>query len=91
MGFALRTVFLPALIAGPLLIPFRAPRNAMEMVIFPTALMLFGALWVTIGAVLASTSPRPARPSPSLVVPLAALIAVLLIFQLILRPGIAFS
>jgi hypothetical protein len=91
MGFALRIVFLPALIAGPLLIPFRAPRNLIELVIFPTLLMLFGALWVTIGAALNSTSPRPARASPSLVIPLVALIAVLLVFQLILRPGIAFS
>jgi len=91
MGFALRTVFLSALIAGPLLIPFRAPRNAIELVIFPTLLMLFGALWVMLGAALAPTSPRPARPSPSLVIPLICLIAVLLVFQLILRPGIAFS
>ena len=91
MGFLFRAVLLPALIAGPLLIAFRYPRNMIELVIFPTALMLFGALWVVIGGALAPTSPQPARPSPSFVVPLACLIAVLLVFQLILRPGIAFS
>ena len=49
MGFLFRAVLLPALIAGPLLIAFRYPRNMIELVIFPTALMLFGALWVVIG------------------------------------------
>ena len=91
MGFLLRTVMLPALVGGLILVPFRVPRNLIELVIFPTALMLFGALWVVLGAGLSPTAARPARPSASLVVPLACLIAVLLVFQLILRPGIAFS
>lgn len=91
MGFLFRAVLVPALIAGPLLIPFRYPRNMIEMFLFPAALMLFGAILVVAGGALAPTSPQPARPSPSFVVPLAALIAVLLIFQLVLRPGIAFS
>ena len=91
MGFLFRTVMLPALVAGPLLIPFRMPRNGIEMWIFPTVLMAFGALWVVIGGVLSPTAARPARPSPSLVVPLASLLVVLLIFQFLLRPGIAFS
>ena len=80
-----------ALLAGPVLIPFRVPRNMIEMFIFPAALMLFGALLVTLGGSAAPTSPHAARPSPSLVVPLVALIAVLLVFQLILRPGVVFS
>lgn len=91
MGFLVRSVMLPALAAGVLLIPFRYPRNWIEMTIFPTALMLFGALLIVIGGSFGPTAARPARPSPSLVVPLAALIVVLLFFQLILRPGIAFS
>lgn len=91
MGFFFRTVMLPALVAGPLLIPFRMPRDSIEMWIFPTVLMLFGALWVVIGGGFSPTAARPARPSPSLVVPLASLIVVLVIFQFLLRPGIAFS
>lgn len=90
-GFAIRTVMLPALAAGVLLIPYRMPRNSIELFIFPTVLMLFGALWIVIGAGFNPTAARPARPSPSLTVPLAALIAVLLVFQLVLRPGIQFS
>jgi len=91
IGFLFRTVMIPALVAGPILIPFRLPRNSIELVIFPTMLMLFGALWILIGAGFNPTAARPARPSPSLTVPLIALIAVLLVFQLVLRPGIQFS
>jgi hypothetical protein len=91
MGFLFFAVVLPALIAGALLIPFRFPRNMIELTIFPTVLMLFGALWVVIGGALSPTAPRPAHPAPSLAVPLAALILVLLFFQFALRPGIAFS
>ena len=82
---------LPALIAGALIIPFRLPRNMIEVTIFPTIVMLFGAIWVTIGGALSPTAPRPAHPAPSMAVPLAALIVVLLVFQLVLRPGIQFS
>jgi len=91
MGFVFRSVMAPALAAGLMLIPFRYPRNLIELVIFPTLLMLFGALWVVIGAGFCPTAARPARATPSLVVPLLALIVILLFFQLVLRPGIAFS
>ncbi len=91
IGFLFRTVMVPALVAGPILIPFRMPRDNIELFIFPTMLMLFGALWVLIGAGFCPTAARPARPSPSLAVPLAALVVVLLVFQLVLRPGIQFS
>ncbi|HEY4265590.1 MAG TPA: hypothetical protein VGM72_09745, partial [Micropepsaceae bacterium] len=91
MGFLFFAVLLPTLIAGALIIPFRMPRDMIEVTIFPTIVMLFGAIWVLIGGALSSTAPRPAHPAPSLAVPLAALIVVLLVFQIVLRPGIAFS
>ena len=91
MGFLFFAVLLPVLVTGVLLIPFRIPRNMIEVTIFPTIVMLFGAIWVVIGGALSSTAPRPAHPAPSLAVPLAALIVVLLVFQLVLRPGIQFS
>lgn len=91
MGFLLFAVLLPILITGALIIPFRIPRNMIEVTIFPTIVMLFGAIWVVIGGALSPTAPRPAHPAPSLAVPLAALIVVLLVFQLVLRPGIQFS
>jgi hypothetical protein len=91
MGFLFFAVLLPVLITGVLLIPFRMPRDMIEVTIFPTGLMLFGAIWVVIGGALSSTAPRPAHPAPSAAVPLACLIVVLLVFQFLLRPGIAFS
>jgi len=91
MGFLFFAVLLPVLIAGALIIPFRLPRNLIEVTIFPTIVMLFGAIWVVIGGALSPTAPRPAHPAPSMAVPLTALILVLLVFQLVLRPGIQFS
>jgi len=91
MGFLFFAVLLPTLIAGLLIVPFRVPRDMIEVTVFPTIVMLFGAIWILIGGALSSTAPRPAHPAPSLAVPLAALIVLLLVFQLVLRPGIAFS
>jgi hypothetical protein len=91
MVFLFFAVLLPVLIAGALIIPFRIPRNMIEVTIFPTIVMLFGAICVLIGGALSPTAPRPAHPAPSLAMPLAALILVLLMFQLVLRPGIQFS
>ncbi|MEO8895209.1 MAG: hypothetical protein ABI450_04950, partial [Rhizomicrobium sp.] len=71
MGFLFFAVLLPVLITGVLLIPFRMPRDWIEVTIFPTIVMLFGAIWVVIGGALSSTAPRPAHPAPSLAVPLA--------------------
>ena len=90
-GFAFRAVMLPALAAGVLLIPYRMPRDSIELFVFPAVLMLFGAIWIVIGAGFNPTAARPARPSPSLTVPLISLIVVLLLFQFVLRHGIQFS
>ena len=91
IGLMLRVTMVPALAAGPLLIPFRLPRNSIELVIFPTVLMLFGALWVVTGASFSPPSPQAARSTPSLLVPIIALAVVLAFFQVVLRPGIEFS
>ena len=78
--------------AGPLLVPFRLPRNSVELVIFPTVLMVFGALWVMAGTIFSpAVASQAARSRPSLLVPVAALAAVLAFFQVVLRPGIALS
>jgi hypothetical protein len=74
-----------------LLIPFREPRNMVEVAILPLIVMVSGILWIQFGAGFASVSAQPARPSPSLLIPFAALLLVLAFFQLLLRPGIAFS
>jgi hypothetical protein len=91
LGFIFRAVSLPALLSVLLLIPFREPRNMVEVAILPLIVMVSGILWIQFGAGFASVSAQPARPSPSLLIPFAALLLVLAFFQLLLRPGIAFS
>jgi hypothetical protein len=73
------------------LIPFREPRNIVEVAILPMIVMLSGVIWIQAGAGFGPVSSQPARPAPSLAVPLGALLLVLAFFQLVLRPGIAFS
>jgi hypothetical protein len=88
--FILRVATLPALLAIPLIIPFRVPRGIIEVVAVPAVVSLLGALSVQPFAV------RPGEPgacpvsgSP-IAVPLAALVALLAVFQLLLRRGIHF-
>jgi len=81
---------LPAVLAIPILILFRVPREWVEVVMPTIAVPLIGLIWVQSNAWRTAVEPRPAAPSPSLAVPLAMVIALLLVFQLVLRPGIPF-
>ena len=91
LGFIFRTVTLPALVSVLVLIPFREPRNIVEVAILPLIVMLSGVIWIEAGAGFGPVSSEPARPAPSLAIPAGALLLVLAFFQLVLRPGIAFS
>ncbi len=91
LGFIFRTVSLPALVSVLLLIPFREPRNIVEVAILPLIVMLSGVIWIEASAGFGPVSSQPARPAPSLAIPAGALLLVLAFFQLVLRPGIAFS
>lgn len=88
--FVVQAVVLPVLIGTALVIPFRVPREALEVVFLPVVVGFVGAAWM----VAAAWRVRDARPSgsriESLVLPLLAAIALLLVFQLLLRPGVAF-
>lgn len=88
--FVVQAVVLPVLIGTALVIPFRVPREALEVVFLPVIVGFVGAAWMVAGAWYV----RDARPSgsriESLVLPLLAAIALLLVFQLLLRPGVAF-
>jgi hypothetical protein len=82
---------LPALIAIPLIILMRVPGTIDQVVIVPVAEAVIGISWIQTSAWRVTR----ARPSEALSMrsthgPLVALIALFLIFQLILRPGIAF-
>lgn len=91
-----RTRFIAQLIALPMLlgtlwvIPFRVPREALEVLLLPLIVGVPGALWMLAGA----WRVRGVRASSAAVgtwfVPLVAALLLLVLFQGVLRPGIAF-
>ena len=89
--FIFQVATLPALVAMVLILPFRVPREWMEVVFLPVVVTGVGMFWIQAGA-WRLRSVRPAAPPATtpLVYPLMAVIALLLIFQLLLRPGIDF-
>ncbi len=89
-GFLLRTAGLPTMAALPLIVLYRVPRELIEVLAPPVLVPLFGYGWMQ----LAAFTPGGAKARglrPEAVVPLlAAVVALLAIFQLVLRPGITF-
>lgn len=86
-----RLVTLPALIGSTLVIPFRIPRELLEVVIVPVMVILAGIPWIQAGAWRARAATSCGTASRiSLAYPLAAVVMLLLIFQFVLRPGIRF-
>ena len=82
---------LPALGAIPLIIPFRVPREAVEVVLLPLLVQLMGAGWVLAAAWPRGTPSVHGLSSSRPVIGAAVLVAGLLaVFQLVLRPGIRF-
>ena len=76
-------------LATILIIPFRVPREPVEVVLIPLVVHIIGLGWLTIGlSFRREATPLPA--APAIAGPLAALVALLAVFQLVLRPGIAF-
>jgi hypothetical protein len=89
--FILRVAVLPALAAIPIIVAFRVPRELAEVVAPPIAVTILGLAWIQANAWRAADA-RPggfsaARPVFAL---LGALLVLLLVFQLVLRPGIPF-
>ncbi|WEJ98058.1 MAG: hypothetical protein P0Y59_13950 [Candidatus Sphingomonas phytovorans] len=74
-----------------LVAPYRMPRNPVEVALVPAIVNLIGIGWLVLGA---SFSRRRRRIDDdgrtSLAGPGIALIALLLFFQIVLRPGVAF-
>jgi hypothetical protein len=92
--FVFEAATLPALLALPVISLFRIPREWMEVVMVPVAVTLVGLLWIQAGAWRARKgsvdAAGPASGPESIAWPLAAVLALLLLFQLLLRPGIRF-
>jgi hypothetical protein len=86
-----RMVTLPALLGTALVIPFRVPRELLEVVLVPLLVILPGLPWIQAGAWrVRKARTHGAATAPSLAYPLAAAVALLLFFQLVLRPGVPF-
>jgi hypothetical protein len=88
--FVLFAAVLPAVLAIPILILFRMPREWVEVIAPTIAVPLIGLIWVQTNAWRIRVNPKPVAASSNLVVPALLVAALLAVFQLILRPGIAF-
>jgi hypothetical protein len=95
--FMFRAATLPALAAILLIIPFRVPRNWLEVAAVPVVVTVIGIAWMQAGAwavrdVKASGASglQSALGSKSIAYALGALLMLLLVFQLVLRPGVRF-
>lgn len=81
------------LIAGlatiALAVPFRLPRNIVEVLLIPAIVQLGGLVFLALGACLIRSRRPDAVERP--MAPAVALLMVLAIFQLVLRPGISFG
>jgi hypothetical protein len=89
--FVFQTATLPVLIGLVLILPFRIPREPIEVVLLPVLVSVIGIVWIQAGAwrvrtVRASGSASDLR----IAVPAGAVVLLLLVFQWVLRPGIAF-
>jgi len=89
--FAFQIATLPALCAILLIIPFRVPRELIEVVILPVVVTVIGIAWLQAGAwrVSAVKTEGGSAMAP-IIYPLGALLILLLVFQLLLRPGVRF-
>jgi hypothetical protein len=91
-GFVWKAATLPALAGTLLILPFRLPGPAIEVAIVPAVVAIAGLGWIQAGAWrFYGVEPRPPAGPDSVRRPLFWLIALLIVFQLVLRPGIALS
>lgn len=90
-GFVFRVATLPAVVAIALIIPYRVPRNWIEVVVVPVVVTVIGISWMQASAWLVRTATaRGDSRNMSIGRLVAAAVALLLVFQLVLRPGIRF-
>ena len=93
-GARTRFVFLmatlPMLAGTVLIVPFRVPREWIEVVLLPGWVAVLGVTWMQAGAWCFDRVRASGNPAGSVTKPLAAVLLLLLVFQCVLRPGIAF-
>lgn len=91
-GPVFRTATLPALLALPAIVLFRIPREWIEVLMVPLVVTVVGLAWIQAGARRADDLKAAGRSAPDATLgwPLAAVLGLLAVFQLLLRPGIRF-
>jgi hypothetical protein len=89
--FIFQVATLPALLAIPLILPFRVPRESMEVVMPPVVVTVIGIAWMQAGARrITGVETGGNSGVSSVAVPLGAVLALLFVFQVLLRPGVPF-
>lgn len=88
---AWRLGVLPALLSWPLIVPFRVPGAALEVLLPPGLDALIAAVWIAALAWHAKPAATDVARPQGLGGLVIALLALLAFFQLVLRPGIEFS
>jgi hypothetical protein len=81
---------LPALLAIPLIILFRVPRDIIEVAVLPAVVTIVGVVWMQVAARWLRAEAPTTEPHYAVAYPLAAVLLLLLVFQLVLRRGIPF-
>ncbi len=88
--FLFKTATLPALLALPVIVLFRIPREWIEVLLVPVVVTIIGLAWIQAGAWSMNGKGPGAAAAGSMAWILGAVVGLLLIFQLVLRPGIHF-
>ena len=87
-GYAMLLLTMASIV---LIIPFRIPRDIVEVGLIPLFVNLVGVGWLILGAAVVRQDGRGLdQARPGIAGPALALGATLLLFQLVLRPGIPF-
>ncbi len=91
VAFVWSVATLPAILAIPMIIPFRVPREWIEVAAVPVISTAIGIAWIQATAwhVRGATA-RGGLSRLSAMYPLGAVLVLLAFFQLVLRPGIRF-
>jgi hypothetical protein len=90
-AFVFRVATVPALAAILLIIPFRVPRNWVEVAAVPVVVTVIGIAWIQAGAWgVSQVKASGTLSSKSIAYTFSALLILLLVFQFILRPGVRF-
>jgi len=88
--FIAQVIAVPMLLGTLLVIPFRVPREAVEVMLLPLIVGVPGVLWMLAGAWRVHGARAGGVAIGAWVMPLVAALLLLLVFQVVLRPGIAF-